>query len=81
MTFTVKSWNNANPQQFDDYALAVPTARLRAENEKAIVHLRDNTTEYVRSVHPDGTTGKWQNDSPYTDKDASENALDEIEDK
>jgi len=64
-TFTIRSWNNANPEHMDcSESTAKARAVTRAQAEGSIVKLRDNTLEYVLTVYPDGSFGKrWQDDA------------------
>lgn len=57
--YTIRSWNNHNPQQFAEYDEAVSAAVDRAKEENALVKLLDNDLDEEMIVCPDGTFSKW----------------------
>lgn len=62
-TYTIRSWNGSNPEDFGEYAEALAAARQRAMAEGRLVTIRDNPMQEVREVKPDGALGKtWHYD-------------------
>lgn len=72
--FTVKSWNNTNPEDFAAIAGAEARAIGRAQSEGALVKLRDNETGYVRTYSAAHGWSKWQDDSAFSAKDDAREA-------
>jgi hypothetical protein len=78
-TFTIRSWDNTNPETFDDYETALAAARARAARERKLVKLRENAIELVAPVAPDGTLGTWLFDSAPTYKEDLIDACDALD--
>lgn len=65
-TFTLTSWDNTNPEQFDAFNTAVRAGLKRAEAEKSLVKLASSSIGMSVTISPDTRLtpverlGNWQ---------------------